>query len=98
MDSSRVRNGLVKPRSNLVNFGQTWSTLVKLGQPWSNFGKCVPDLLLEVILTWWALVGSGRLGLGYLVLRADTQENPKGKNRVMTTTHFNNEDDLIEAI
>uniref|UniRef100_A0A2N9ED82 Uncharacterized protein n=1 Tax=Fagus sylvatica TaxID=28930 RepID=A0A2N9ED82_FAGSY len=26
---SRVRNGSVKPRSNLVNSGQTWSTLVK---------------------------------------------------------------------
>ena len=31
-----------------------------------------------------ALVGSGRLGSGCLVLRADTQENPAGKNGVMT--------------
>ena len=33
---------------------------------------------------WQALVGSGRLGSGCLVLRADTRENPGGKNRVMT--------------
>jgi hypothetical protein len=33
---SRVRNGLVKPWSNLVNSGQTWSTLVKLGQILGN--------------------------------------------------------------
>ena len=43
-----------------------------------------PRLLLEVILTWWALVGSGWLGLGCLVLRADTRENPEGRNEVMT--------------
>ena len=35
---------------------------------------------------WRALVESGRLGLGCLVLRADTQENPRGKNGVMTPT------------
>ena len=33
---------------------------------------------------WRALVGLGRLGSGCLVLRADTRENPGGKNRVMT--------------
>ena len=33
---------------------------------------------------WRALVGSGRLGLGCLILRVDTQENPGGKNGVMT--------------
>jgi hypothetical protein len=37
-DPSRVRNGLVKPRSNLVNSGQTWSDL----------GKCVPDPVLRL--------------------------------------------------
>jgi hypothetical protein len=31
-----------------------------------------------------ALIGSDRLGLGCLVLRADTRENPGGKNGVMT--------------
>ena len=80
---SRVGNGSVKPRSN---FGQPQSNLVNPSQTWSNPGKCVPDLLLEVILTWWALIGSGRLGLGCLVLRADIRENPGGKNGVMTPT------------
>ena len=37
-------------------------------------------------LMWRALVGSGRLGSGCLVLRADTRENPRGKNGVMTLT------------
>jgi hypothetical protein len=37
-------------------------------------------------LMWQALVGSGRLGSGCLVLRADTRENPGGKNGVMTLT------------
>uniref|UniRef100_A0A2N9G2B9 Integrase catalytic domain-containing protein n=1 Tax=Fagus sylvatica TaxID=28930 RepID=A0A2N9G2B9_FAGSY len=64
----------VKPWSNLVNPGQTWS----------NFGKCAPNPLLEVILTWRALVGSGWLGSGCLFLRANTRENPRGKNKVMT--------------
>uniref|UniRef100_A0A2N9ETQ1 Uncharacterized protein n=1 Tax=Fagus sylvatica TaxID=28930 RepID=A0A2N9ETQ1_FAGSY len=36
---SQVRNGLVNPRSNLVNPGQTWSTLVEFGQTSSNFGR-----------------------------------------------------------
>jgi hypothetical protein len=31
-----------------------------------------------------ALIGSDRLGSGCLVLRADTRENPGGKNGVMT--------------
>jgi hypothetical protein len=35
-------------------------------------------------LMWRALVGSGRLGSGCLILRADTRENPVGKNGVMT--------------
>jgi hypothetical protein len=35
-------------------------------------------------LMWRALVGSGWLGSGCLVLRADTRENPGGKNGVMT--------------
>jgi hypothetical protein len=33
---------------------------------------------------WRALVRSGQLGSGCLVLRADTRENPGGKNEVMT--------------
>uniref|UniRef100_A0A2N9ETI7 Uncharacterized protein n=1 Tax=Fagus sylvatica TaxID=28930 RepID=A0A2N9ETI7_FAGSY len=81
VDPSRVGNGSVKPRSNL---GQPWSNLVNPSQTWSNFGKCVPDLLLGSYLMWRALVGSGRLGSGCLVLRADTRENPVGKNGVMT--------------
>jgi hypothetical protein len=48
-------NGLVKPRSNLVNLGQTWSTLVKL----PSSGKCVPDHVLRVSQAWWTLFGSG---------------------------------------
>ncbi len=78
-------------RSNSINPGQTWSTLVKLGQPWSNFLKLwqmCSGPRLEVILMWWALIGSGQLGPGYLVLRADTQENPEGKNGVMTNMHL----------
>jgi hypothetical protein len=35
-----------------------------------------------------ALVGSDRLGSGCLVLRADTRENPGGKNGVMTLVHL----------
>jgi hypothetical protein len=35
-------------------------------------------------LLWRVLVGSGWFGLGFLVLRVDTQENPGGKNGVMT--------------
>uniref|UniRef100_A0A2N9G3M2 Uncharacterized protein n=1 Tax=Fagus sylvatica TaxID=28930 RepID=A0A2N9G3M2_FAGSY len=73
-------NSPVKPRSNLVKALRT------LGNTWSNFGKCVPELLLGVIPTWWALVGLGRLGLGCLILRVDTRENPGGKNGVMTPT------------
>uniref|UniRef100_A0A2N9I2Q2 Uncharacterized protein n=1 Tax=Fagus sylvatica TaxID=28930 RepID=A0A2N9I2Q2_FAGSY len=68
----------------LVKLGQSWSNLVNPSQIWSNFGKCVPDLLLGSISMWRALVGSGRLGSGCLVLRADTRENPGGKNGVMT--------------
>jgi hypothetical protein len=58
-------------------------TLVKLGQPWSNLVKRFGPRL-KVILMRRALVGSGWLGSGYLVLRADTRENPRGKNGVMT--------------
>jgi hypothetical protein len=35
---------------------------------------------------WRAVVGSGRLGSGCLVLRANTRENPGGKNSVMTAS------------
>uniref|UniRef100_A0A2N9FHC0 Uncharacterized protein n=1 Tax=Fagus sylvatica TaxID=28930 RepID=A0A2N9FHC0_FAGSY len=83
-------NGPVKPWSNLVNLGQTWSNLVKALR---NSGKCIPDHVLRVSRAWWVLVGLetarsnlGRLGSGCLVLRADTRENPGGKNGVMTTT------------
>ena len=46
VDLSRVRNGLVKPRSTL---GQLWSNLVSLGKTWSDFGKCAPGPVFEVI-------------------------------------------------
>jgi hypothetical protein len=36
---------------------------------------------------WRALVRSGRLGSGCLVLHVDTRENPGGKNGVMTGLH-----------
>jgi hypothetical protein len=39
-----------------------------------------------------ALVGSDRLGSGCLVLRADTRENPGGKNGVMTGSKPNIEE------
>jgi hypothetical protein len=70
----RVRPAL----SNLVNPCQTWSNLPELREMCSG-----PRL--EVLLIWWVPVGSDWLGLGYLVLHADTRENPGGKNRVMTT-------------
>ena len=39
----------------------------------------------EVLLMWWVLFGSDQLGPGCLVLRVNPRENPRGKNRVMTT-------------
>uniref|UniRef100_A0A2N9HGD5 Uncharacterized protein n=1 Tax=Fagus sylvatica TaxID=28930 RepID=A0A2N9HGD5_FAGSY len=48
VDPDQVKNGLVKPQSNLVNFGQTWSTLVEFGQSSPNSGKCIPDHILRV--------------------------------------------------
>uniref|UniRef100_A0A2N9FRD0 Nuclease HARBI1 n=1 Tax=Fagus sylvatica TaxID=28930 RepID=A0A2N9FRD0_FAGSY len=76
------RNGLVKPRSNLVNSGQTWSTLVKLGQILGNVSRTMFLRLFGVGI----FVGSGRLGSGCLVLRADTRENPVSS----TCSHFEN--------
>ena len=69
------------------NLDQTWSTPDKLGQPWLNLVKLwemCPRLRLEVILSRWVLVGSSRLSSGCLVLRADTSENLRGKNGIMT--------------
>ncbi len=104
-------NASVKPRSNLVNLGQSWSNLSKLremcsgprlevpliwwvlfgsdrlGQTWSNLLKLremCSRPRLKALLMWWVPVGSDRLGSGCLVLRADSRENPGGKNRVMT--------------
>uniref|UniRef100_A0A2N9FWH9 TTF-type domain-containing protein n=1 Tax=Fagus sylvatica TaxID=28930 RepID=A0A2N9FWH9_FAGSY len=71
-----------------VKLGQLRSDPVNPGQTWSNFGKCVPDLLLKVILTWWALVGSGRFGVGCLVLRANTRENPGEVNTPPSATNI----------
>uniref|UniRef100_A0A2N9F891 Uncharacterized protein n=1 Tax=Fagus sylvatica TaxID=28930 RepID=A0A2N9F891_FAGSY len=99
-------NGPVKPWSNLVNLGQTWSDLVKFSE---TLERCIPE---HVLKGFWArrtlvglgtarsnlgqtsylmrraLVGSDRLGSGCLVLRADTRENPGGKNGVMTALLF----------
>jgi hypothetical protein len=69
------------------NLGQTWSTLVKLGRTWSKLSKLLemcPGLYFKGFWARWVLVGTGRLGSGCLVLRADTRENPVGKNVVMT--------------
>uniref|UniRef100_A0A2N9G904 Uncharacterized protein n=1 Tax=Fagus sylvatica TaxID=28930 RepID=A0A2N9G904_FAGSY len=63
------------------NLGQTWSNL---GQTWSNFGQSSPN-------SWEMYPGPhfeglrriSRLGSGCLVLRADTRENPVGKNGVL---------------
>ena len=69
--------GPCRVRSAWSNLGQTWSTLVKL---W----EIRPRPRLEVILMWWALVGSSWIGSSCFILRADTRENPGGKNGVMT--------------
>ena len=77
----RTLIGLETARSNL---GQT---LVNPSQTWSNFSELwevYPGPSSWGYLMWRALVGSGRRGSGCLVLRADTRENPGGKNRVMT--------------
>uniref|UniRef100_A0A2N9I128 Uncharacterized protein n=1 Tax=Fagus sylvatica TaxID=28930 RepID=A0A2N9I128_FAGSY len=66
-------NGPVKPWSNLVNLGQTWSEI------WSKLSKLLemyPGPSSWEYLMRRALVGSDRLGSGCLVLRADTRENP----------------------
>uniref|UniRef100_A0A2N9HZV1 Uncharacterized protein n=1 Tax=Fagus sylvatica TaxID=28930 RepID=A0A2N9HZV1_FAGSY len=77
--------GLETARSNLgqtlVNSSQTWSTLVKLGQTLGNVSR---TFFLGVFDGDEPSSESGRLGSGCLVLRADTRENPGGKNGVMT--------------
>uniref|UniRef100_A0A2N9IRM1 Uncharacterized protein n=1 Tax=Fagus sylvatica TaxID=28930 RepID=A0A2N9IRM1_FAGSY len=62
------------------NLGQSWSTLVKLGQSWSNLletREVCSGPRLEVFLMCRVSVGFDWFGLGCLVLRADTQENPE---------------------
>jgi hypothetical protein len=76
--------GLGTARSNLgqtsVNPGQTWSTLVKLGQTLGNVSRTFFLGVFDVTrLRRTMLAGSG-----LPVLRADTRENPVGKNGVMT--------------
>jgi hypothetical protein len=74
-------------RPTLSNLGQTWSTLVKVGQNWSTLLKLremCSGPRLEVLLMWWVPIGSDRLSPGCLILRADTRENLRGKNRVIT--------------
>uniref|UniRef100_A0A2N9HWZ1 Uncharacterized protein n=1 Tax=Fagus sylvatica TaxID=28930 RepID=A0A2N9HWZ1_FAGSY len=48
-------NGPVKPWSNLVNLGQTWSNF---GQSSPNSWKCIPDYILRVSGHGGSLVGS----------------------------------------
>ena len=55
---NRVRNGSVKPWSNL---GQPGSNLVNPSQTWSNSGKCAPGLLFGVI--WRGEPSSEQVGL-----------------------------------
>ena len=69
--------GSVKLLSNLVNLGQSWSTLLKLREMCS-------EPRIDVLLMWWVPIRSDQLSPGCLILRADTRENPGGKNRVMT--------------
>uniref|UniRef100_A0A2N9IGB8 Uncharacterized protein n=1 Tax=Fagus sylvatica TaxID=28930 RepID=A0A2N9IGB8_FAGSY len=56
-------NGPVKPWSNLVNLGQTWSNLVKALQ---TLGKCIPDFISRVSGQGGTLVGleTARSNLG----------------------------------
>jgi hypothetical protein len=66
---------------------------VKVGQPWSNLVKPPRNLgnvlraCLGVLLMWRVPVGFDQLSPGCLVLRANTRENPGGKNRVMTLNY-----------
>uniref|UniRef100_A0A2N9IVK9 Integrase catalytic domain-containing protein n=1 Tax=Fagus sylvatica TaxID=28930 RepID=A0A2N9IVK9_FAGSY len=50
---SRVRNGLVKPWSNLVNPGQTWSTLVKYGRTSGDVSRIFFLGLFDVASPRW---------------------------------------------
>jgi hypothetical protein len=81
--------GLETARSNLgqtsVNPSQTWSTLVKLGQTLGNVSRTFFLGVFDVA----SVVGSCWLGPGCPVLRADTRENPVGKNGVMTVRSGN---------
>jgi hypothetical protein len=76
--------GLGTARSNLgqtsVNSSQTWSTLANLVKPW----EMCPGPSSWEYLTRRGSVGSCWLGPGCPVFRADTRENPVGKNGVMT--------------
>uniref|UniRef100_A0A2N9GFB6 Uncharacterized protein n=1 Tax=Fagus sylvatica TaxID=28930 RepID=A0A2N9GFB6_FAGSY len=78
--------GLETARSNLgqtlVNPSQTWSTLVKLGQTLGNVSRTFFLGVFDVASPRRIRTGLVR---AVLVLRADTRENPGGKNGVMTT-------------
>jgi hypothetical protein len=65
---------LVKLQSNMVNSGQTFP----------NLTKCALDHVLRAFWCIWATLGLNSAQSSYLVLHANTRENPKGKNRVMT--------------
>uniref|UniRef100_A0A2N9HUX7 Aminotransferase-like plant mobile domain-containing protein n=1 Tax=Fagus sylvatica TaxID=28930 RepID=A0A2N9HUX7_FAGSY len=83
-------NGPVKPWSNLVNLGQTWSNLVKALQTLGDVSRTTFQGFLGTVGPsrvgngsvkprsnfGSTLVKLGRLGSGCLVLRADTRENP----------------------
>jgi hypothetical protein len=67
----------------MVKPGQLWSNLVNIVQTFPNLEKCTPGCVLRVLKCNWAPLGSTRLGPGCLVLRVETRENPRGKNKVM---------------
>ena len=70
-----------------VQLGQLWLTLVKLGQHRSNLSKpheMCPRHLLKASWCIWTTLGSNSTESGCLVLHANTRENHRGKNRVMT--------------
>uniref|UniRef100_A0A2N9G993 Uncharacterized protein n=1 Tax=Fagus sylvatica TaxID=28930 RepID=A0A2N9G993_FAGSY len=78
VDPSRAGNGSVKPWSN---FGQPWSNLVNPGQTLGNVSWTFSLGVFDATRLRWIIRAWVRAAL---VLRADTRENPGGKNGVMT--------------
>uniref|UniRef100_A0A2N9GL44 Reverse transcriptase Ty1/copia-type domain-containing protein n=1 Tax=Fagus sylvatica TaxID=28930 RepID=A0A2N9GL44_FAGSY len=72
------QSGQKRSGQTLVKLGQPWSNLVNPSQTWSNFGRCVPDPSSWGYLMWRALVGSGRLDSGCLVLACRHPRKSRG--------------------